>query len=149
MRTQYIPLPESTSGCHFNFLCNLIYADCRLDETYGYYNTDALRGITERRDHGGYCCGIPCIVEMRCGERTSTYPSLHDKLYPANTEDSNTERLLSGKTVTKAGIFCCLGGSSVRERYGLFSTQPQSRLELPKNFLQEPTNLSNQPFGMK
>lgn len=137
--SSYIPLEDSVSGFHLDFLCNIIYANCNLTTKYGYYQN--IGHTTE--SGGGVFCNIPCLFEIRWG--TTNYTYIKDsaavgildnivntpyKLYMVSeTVDADAIAANPGanirkseSTVTSCGILCCLGPKSVKERLGLFST---------------------------
>lgn len=140
----YIPLKDSVSGFHLNFLCNIIYANYNLTTKYGYYQDVSHTA----HSGGGGCCSIPCLFEVRWGITNYTYikdsgavgildntANTPYKLYMiSETADADAITASPGarvhkseSTITSCGILCCLGPKSVKERLGLFSkTSPRS-----------------------
>ena len=170
----YKQLVDSVSGFHFNFLCNLIYADCGRTQTYGYYQNVEH----DTASHGGGCCGIPCLLEIQWGttnyshtksslavsmERLNRTMNEFNAVYAgatlgvqqaqpyklhlvSETADEaavaahpGADKLKLESSVDRAGILCCLGYRSVRERFGLFATSKGTAgLQLPAEKSHEP-----------
>lgn len=129
------PLPSAISGFYFYFCCEVLYAECGKETTYGHYrlppsdqaggtSSTSLLGHPEHVEAkktyksteerlGGCDFFLPCVLALGCPKKRFKYTDNRGAPLPqlrqVDDSDSSAEERIAKKKAYNAGICCRIG----------------------------------------